>query len=376
MQRTRCHILPVLLILLVIAPALGAQQITGRVMSGQPGEPLAAVQVFIAGSGIGALTQQNGRFLLLNVPAGTHTVSAERIGYRAVTATVQVAAGETVVQDFTLAEQALGLDEIVVTGTPGGTQRRAIGNTVTSVDVSDVTRNVGGASVQNILIGRSPGVQLAASASMVGAGSDIQIRGVGTFTLGRNPLIFVDGVRVNNDARAGPETGIGRTVNIFNDFNPSDIESIEVIKGPGAATLYGTEASAGVIQIITKRGAEGAPQFEASIRQGIQYIRDPQSRLGTQWTCKDRFAPPCSEESGSLVPYLAYDRANEILDIGTAACASSLEDPQCWNQYWTKGPASENKWPQDRVFQNGNSQSSHRGVTGGTTARRYFLQSS
>src|SRR5690606_28276301 len=125
------------------------------------------------------------------------------------------------------------------------------------------------------------------------------VRGVGTFTLGRNPLIFVDGIRVNNDARAGPATGIGRTVNIFNDFNPSDIESIEIIKGPAAATLYGTEASAGVIQIITKRGAEGAPQFDASIRGGIQYIRNPQGRLGRQWTCTDSFAPPCTEESGS-----------------------------------------------------------------------------
>ena len=69
MQRTRClmpPVLTVLLILLVIAPALGAQQITGRVTNGQTGEPLAAVQVFIAGSGIGALTQQNGRYLLLN----------------------------------------------------------------------------------------------------------------------------------------------------------------------------------------------------------------------------------------------------------------------------------------------------------------------
>ena len=68
--------------LLLIAPSLGAQQITGRVVNQANGQPLAAVQVFIAGSGIGALSQQNGRYLLLNVPAGTHTLTAERIGYR------------------------------------------------------------------------------------------------------------------------------------------------------------------------------------------------------------------------------------------------------------------------------------------------------
>src|SRR5688572_26003345 len=151
------------LLAVFFAPQLSAQQVTGRVTNSQTGEPLAAVQVFIAGSGIGALSQQNGRYLLLNVPAGTHTLTAERIGFRSATEQVNVAAGETVVQDFQLGEQALGLDEIIVTGTPGGTQRRAIGNTVTQVQASEITRNVGGATAQNLLIGRSPGVQMAAA---------------------------------------------------------------------------------------------------------------------------------------------------------------------------------------------------------------------
>ena len=114
---------------------MDAQQITGRV-STTSGEPLAAVQVFITGSGIGALTQQNGRFLLLNVPVGTHTVTAERIGYRS---TNYGRAFETLEQNFELSEEALSLDEIIVTGTPGGTQRRAIGNAVTSVSASEVS---------------------------------------------------------------------------------------------------------------------------------------------------------------------------------------------------------------------------------------------
>ena len=376
MSSRRC-ITPLLALLLVV-PQLGAQQITGRVVDAQSGEPLAAVQVFIAGSGIGALSQQNGRYLLLNVPAGTHTLSAERIGYQAVVAEVTVAAGETAVADFRLTEQALGLDEIIVTGTPGGTQRRAIGNTVTSVQASDLTRDVSMRAVQDVLQGRSPGVRLSRVAGTVGAGSDIEVRGVGTFSLGRNPLIFVDGIRVNNDARAGPATGTGRTVNVFNDFNPADIESIEIIKGPAAATLYGTEASAGVIQIITKRGQEGDAQFDVSIRQGVNYIRNPSGRLGTQWTCTDSFSPPCAppEEGGTLVPYNAHDRANEILDLGTEACARSLDDPMCWNQYWTKGPASEGKWPQENVFRNGRSQTYDMGVRGGTSSVRYFLQAS
>src|SRR5688572_22130904 len=158
MRRNFCLRWAMLLALLVV-PSLAAQQVTGRVTDQRSGQPLAAVQVFIAGSGIGALSQQNGRFLLLNLPAGTHTLTAERIGYRSVTATVMVAAGQTVVQDFQLAEQALGLDEIIVTGTPGGTQRRAIGNSVTSVSATEVTQRTAVANVQDLLGPRTPGTQ-------------------------------------------------------------------------------------------------------------------------------------------------------------------------------------------------------------------------
>src|SRR5690606_19549685 len=112
---------------LLLASQLDAQQVTGRVTDSQSGQPIAAVQVFIAGSGIGALSQANGRYLLLNVPPGTHTLTAERIGFGTVTREITVAAGETVVQDFALSEAALGLDEIIVTGTAGGGRQREVG---------------------------------------------------------------------------------------------------------------------------------------------------------------------------------------------------------------------------------------------------------
>ncbi len=371
----------------VTVPHLGAQQITGRVLDQASGQPLAAVQVFIGGSGIGALSQQNGRYLLLNVPVGTHTINAQLIGYGGQEAQVTVAAGETAVLDFRLNEQALGLDEIIVTGTPGGTQRRAIGNTVATVSAADLTRDVSFANVQTVLQGRTPGVRLAAINGTVGSGTNVEVRGVGSFNLGRNPLIYVDGIRVNNDGEAGPRTGGERVVNVFNDFNPADIESIEIIKGPAAATLYGTEASAGVIQIITKRGQEGAPQFDVSIRQGVNYIRNPAGRVGTQYTCVTSFSPPCSpngthpvtgeiHEGGNLVAFNMHDDLNEVLDMGTEACARSLDDPQCWNQYWTTGPVADGKWPQENIFQDGRSSTVDLGVRGGTDAVRYFLQGS
>src|SRR5262245_4901354 len=123
-----------LVVPLLFASALGAQQVTGRVVDQSTGQPMAAVQVSITGTGVGALSQQSGRYLLLNVPVGTHTVTAQRIGFRTASAQVTVTAGATVVQDFTLAEEAVGLDEIIVTGTAGGGRQREVGASVSRVN--------------------------------------------------------------------------------------------------------------------------------------------------------------------------------------------------------------------------------------------------
>jgi TonB-linked SusC/RagA family outer membrane protein len=333
----------------LLVPDLGAQQLTGRVTNSQTGEPIAAVQVFIAGSGIGALSQQNGRFLLLNVPPGTHTLTAERIGYRAASQQVSVTAGQTAVVDFSMSEEALGLDEIIVTGTPGGTQRRAIGNAVTAVAAAEVTQTVVMNNMQDLLTGRSPGVTFLKAPGQVGQSSPIQIRGISTFNLSSNPLIYVDGVRINNTSEAGPmQGGEHREVNPLDDINPADIESIEIIKGPAAATLYGTEASAGVIQVITKRGAEGAPQFDVAINQGLNYMRDPAGRLGLKWACRSTFNPPCAKED--IFSYNPYVDTNRLLHE--------------YNAF---------EWPLENLYQNGHSQSYDVSVRGGTQSIRYFV---
>ena len=349
---------------LIAAPGLTAQQtgtIAGRVTDAQSGQTIAAAQVFISDLDMGVLTQQNGSFLLLNVPVGSHEVTVQRIGFRQEVQTVAVQAGETMVVDFEIREEALQLEEIVITGTPGGTQRRAIGNVVTQVDVGDITQDVAITSMQDLLSGRTPGLQFSRVSGNVGAGSPIKIRGVGSFNLSANPLIYVDGVRVNNNTRAGPTLGTGfgagddeqglGNASVLDDFNPEDIESIEIIKGPAAATLYGTEASAGVIQIITKKGNEGAPQFNVSIRQGQNFMTNPAGRLGPQWTCPTDSSPgptDCRNES-DLIQYNMYDEANRYIREGAF------------------------DWPTNNLYQNGHAQSYNVDVRGGTSSVRYFL---
>ncbi|MDE2773766.1 MAG: TonB-dependent receptor [Gemmatimonadota bacterium] len=271
------RVIPFVAALLLAAPSLGAQQVTGRVLS-QTGEPLAAVQVFIAGSGIGALTQQNGRYLLLNVPAGTHTLSAQRIGFQGVTAEITVVAGETLVQDFTLSEEALGLDEIIVTGTAGGARQREVGTAVSRLDARELGQMRAAPSLSQALQGQVAGLMMTQSSPQAGAAPHIALRGRNSVNQGDSPLVYVDGVRMyarRADTRPSGG-GIDAQYNPLAHIKAEDIERIEVVRGPAATTLYGTEASGGVIQIFTRRGSADLPtQWSATGSAGFHTLTWP-----------------------------------------------------------------------------------------------------
>ncbi|MGE0158651.1 MAG: SusC/RagA family TonB-linked outer membrane protein [Gemmatimonadales bacterium] len=361
-------------LLLLSTQAVSAQTgtIAGRVLDAQTGGTIPAAQVFISELDIGVLTQQNGSYLLQNVPAGPRSVTVQRIGYGQVTQNVTVTAGQTAVLDFRITEQALALDEIVVTGTAGGSARRALGNSVEVASVAALTDQAPITNLQGVLAGRTPGLRFGRTDGQVGGGSPITIRGVTSTQLGSQPLIFVDGVRVNNDATVGPRSGgsAGGNASAINDINPDDIESIEIIKGPSAATLYGTEASAGVIQIITKRGSVGAPQFELEVSQGTNFMRNPQERLGTQYACS--ITLPASAlnacPADAIVPINFYDETNDYyhgrgryanLPVGNPAFAVAA----------TYKPLARN----EDMFQNGHTQRYNLTVRGGVEAVRYYV---
>jgi TonB-linked SusC/RagA family outer membrane protein len=245
--------------------------ISGQIIEARSRAPIPNAQVSIAALGAGALTQATGRFLIPNVPVGTHTVEVMLIGYSRVSQEVVVESGQTTVVNLTLSEQAVSLDEVVVTGTAGATQRRALGQSVGRVDASEVIEIAPVREMQNMLQGRVPGAFVRQASGVLGEGPDIAIRGLKSLSLGADPLVYVDGIRVAN----GPER--------LEDLNLAEVESIEVVKGPAAATLYGTEAAAGVIQIITKRGQEGAPRFDFQLSQGSMWIHDPASYYRTAY---------------------------------------------------------------------------------------------
>ena len=263
--------------LLAVPAQAQTGQIVGVVTDGQSGAPLSEVQVYIPGTGLGALTRQDGRYILLNVAPGTYELTGERIGLGSVSQQVTVAAGQTLQADFTMASVALGLDEIIVTGTAGASRRREIGNVVSqlnTVDVPDAPLNV-----SDMLQGAAPGLELYGGGA-IGQSKIIRLRGVNSAVLNDHPIIYVDGVRIRSnpfpDANPPDRRG-GRSGNIavspLDQINPNDIERIEVIKGSAATTLYGTEASGGVIQVFTKQGREGAPTWTAEVQTGTQWSR-------------------------------------------------------------------------------------------------------
>ncbi len=256
----------------VPAASIAAQStgtIAGRILDADNGQPIVAAQVTIAGTQLGRATGDDGRFSISGVSSGSVTVTVRRIGYMQQTRTVSVTAGGTVTVDLSLAKSSVSLTGVVVTAT-GEERKKEVGNAVTSVDASQFAKG-GVANTQQILQGRSTGVTVLGNSGQPGAGGSIRLRGVNSITQGNRPLIYVDGVRIFN---GNSPTGVSsrQSVSPLNDIAASDIDRIEVVKGPAATTLYGTEASGGVIQIFTKRGRDGAARWTAEASGGFNSI--------------------------------------------------------------------------------------------------------
>ena len=338
--------------------------VTGLVVDRATRQPLAGVQVFIEGTGIGGLSNAGGRYLLASVPAGQVTITAQLIGYATAEQTTTVTADATAALNFELTEQALGLDEIVVTGVAGGTQRRAVGNVVERVDVSARTEVAPATNMLAMLSQQAAGMHTPGVQGMVGTGTSVRIRGVSSMNLGNEPILLVDGVRVDNNASTGPNIRGGRMQSRMNDFDPEDIESIEIIKGPAAATLYGTEAANGVIQIITKKGASGAPVLEFVARQGVNYLSSPGDRFfQTYWYhCPNRPAPAYACQAGEvgvIDSMNVYQDHQDAVDRGEQ-CPGVVPDRM-------KGQ------PCEPIFSNGHQQNYNGNIRGGTDLIRYFV---
>ncbi|HJP86923.1 MAG TPA: SusC/RagA family TonB-linked outer membrane protein [Gemmatimonadaceae bacterium] len=254
----------------VVAAAQATGTIRGRITDVSTGAPVSSAQVRVEGTALGAQTAPDGSYTITGVPSGSQSVSTRHVGYAPQTITVTVAPSSTLTQDFALRSAAVTLSEVVVTGVAAPTTKRQLGNTIETVPGEQVAEAPGVTAIDQALQGRITGAVISENSGQPGGGVSIRLRGTNSILGGAEPLYVIDGVIVDNSAEAlvslsGNATrGNQALSNRMADFDPSDVERIEVLKGAAAAALYGARANNGVIQIFTKRGQSGRPNLSAS----------------------------------------------------------------------------------------------------------------
>lgn len=247
------------------------------IVSDADGDPVPGVNVVIQVDGriIGASTDIDGRYSIENVPEGDVTVTIRYIGFQPQSEEIYIESGETITLNFTLQRSTMGLDEVVVTGTGGAVARRSLGHTVSSVDF-EAEEFASSSTIQEALTGKIAGVNVNLQSGMVDQEPKIRIRGTSSISMSNQPVIYVDGVRVQGLGGFAPGVGSGGlgAPSALSNINFNAVERVEILKGPAAATLYGSQANSGVIQIFTKQGAtESAPQF--NVEYTTRFIQMP-----------------------------------------------------------------------------------------------------
>lgn len=336
-----------------------AQQVTGKVTSAEDKQSIPGVSIRIKG----------GTNVVQTITDGTYAIAAKRgdvlvfsyIGFVAEERTVTDGAEINVI----LNPDSKVLNEVVVTALGLERNKKSLSYSVQTVKGDDL-RNSNQSNIINALQGQVAGAQISSAGGSPGLPSEIILRGSSTLSGDNQPLMIVDGIRVNNNASNG-------TVNRLSDFNPDDIEEISILKGAAAAALYGIDAASGAIIITTKSGKTGTLQVSGSYRSFIETMgRTPRQQAiyttgtggvydetsGSSWGRKFRYDEPIynnlnrffetalthdanvninggSEKlnyyisggyrnAGSMIPNTAQDKINLMLK-GTAKLSKKVE---------------------------------------------------
>lgn len=240
---------------LVAVPAFDSGVVVGRVTDKATGAPIVGAAVVIEGTPHTATTGADGEYRLANALTGTYEVSARYIGYLPLSASVTVATGSEAVIDFALVKSVQVLDEVVTTGTFLPTEVKALPTPITVISSSDIER-LQPRTVTELFREAVPGA-VGWDFSNTPYQTNLSVRGASTLVGGGQTKIIVDGVEASRHTAAS--------------VDPSSIERMEIVRGPQAAAIYGSEAIGGVIQIFTKRGDAGLsrPQVNGEVALGV-----------------------------------------------------------------------------------------------------------
>ena len=249
------------------AAAFAQGTVSGTVTAQGTGTPLQDARVLITGTSLVATTGPDGKYTVRRVPSGTAEINILHVGFQAQKKSVRVLDGQTATLDFTMAQSVVQLDEVVTTAT--GEQRRVeIGNAVDNVAVSKLTEAEPIRNLSDVLNARVPGVMVEGG-GQTGSGQRIRIRGVSSVSLSNDPIYIIDGIRMSANNSSTAFGNGGSNFSRLGDIDPQTIENIEIVKGPSAATLYGTDAANGVVVITTKKGRTGSTRWTTFAEGGI-----------------------------------------------------------------------------------------------------------
>ena len=287
----RCkHISLILLIQVSVLAASAQVKISGKV-TGANGTGIPSVSVQIRSTTTGGVTNATGDYEInSNLKPGKYELEFSGVGFKTMTQSFTVGSQTTFTINSQLTEDALNMDEVVVTGTSQGTTKRQLGSYVSTVKAEDLAKGATG-NVLAALQGKTAGAQIIQNSGDPAGGISVRLRGISSINSSSEPLYIVDGIIVNNSTTRVTNTSgnydgqnfvgtIGQ--NRLADINPADIERVEVLNGAAAAAIYGSRANAGVVQIFTKRGSSGAPVvsfttnfMSSKLRKSVEVNQSP-----------------------------------------------------------------------------------------------------
>ncbi|KUG06980.1 SusC/RagA family TonB-linked outer membrane protein [Solirubrum puertoriconensis] len=267
----------------------------GRVTD-ERGQGLPGTTVLVGGTTQGASTDADGNYSFsAQLAPGSYSLTFSSIGYTAQSRSLTLGSTTSITTNVTMREARQSLDDVVVVGSTVSTNRRELGNAISTVSGQELTRSGTGA-VLNSLQGKVPGAQIVQNSGDPSGSISVRLRGIKSLSGPSDPLYVIDGVIISNNSTNVSQLALSNDVgtaqvgqNRLADLNPNDIESINVINGAAAAAIYGSRAANGVVLITTKRGRTGEVQVSAYASVNLNELRKsvPVNTFGKQFGFRD-----------------------------------------------------------------------------------------
>ncbi|MFL5743747.1 MAG: SusC/RagA family TonB-linked outer membrane protein [Niastella sp.] len=355
---------------LIVSLTFAQVRISGKV-TGKGNQPLTGISVTVKNTTFGSATDPSGNYTInAALKPGSYSIEFSGVGFKSVTQNLTVGSAENYTVSVTLAEDALGLDEVVVTGTSEGTTRKQLGSYISTIKADQLNKGATG-NVLAALQGKTAGAQIVQNSGDPAGGISVRLRGVSSLNSSSDPLYIVDGVIINNSTNrvtntqntydagnAGPSNSQGNQFtgtpgqNRMVDINPADIDHIEVLNGAAASAIYGSRANSGVVQIFTKRGSAGIPTVSFSTGIMTSHLR---KKLDVNQAPVKFGGPPDGPDAFTQ---------DLITATGTPAALATNTTPVTRYDY------------QDYIFRNGLGTDNNVSVAGGKDKTKYFTSAS